>query len=142
MIEDVILTPLNIIDLSDGRVLHGIKKIDSGFNDFGEAYFSEVKPTKIKAWKLHKRMTLNLVVPVGKIRFILFDDRKNKQKKMHEIILSIENYKRLTVPPMIWVGFQGLSTQNSLLLNVANLMHDPEEVERKNIDEIDFDWSK
>ena len=42
---------------------------------------------------------------------------------------------------MIWVGFQGLSDTNSLLLNIANFVHDPEEVDRKNINEIEFDWS-
>ena len=34
-----------------------------------------------------------------------------------------------------------LSRKNSMLLNIANLMHDPKEVDRKNINEIEFDWS-
>ena len=42
MIEDVVLTPLKIIDAPDGRVFHAIKNIDPGFDDFGEAYFSEI----------------------------------------------------------------------------------------------------
>jgi len=141
MIEDVILTPLEIIDVPDGRVFHAIKKIDPGFNDFGEAYFSEIEPNKVKAWKRHREMTLNLVVPNGEIRFVLFDDREDLAKKYQEVVLSTKNYYRLTVPPMIWVGFQGLSKTNSLLLNLANLMHDPQEVDRKNINEIEFDWS-
>ena len=64
MIEDVVLTPLKIIDAPDGRVFHAIKNIDPGFDDFGEAYFSEINSKKIKAWKRHREMTLNLVVPV------------------------------------------------------------------------------
>ena len=142
MIEDVILTPLKIIDVPDGRVFHAIKEIDPGFNNFGEAYFSEIEPRKIKAWKRHKKMTLNLIVPNGEIRFVLFDDRKSKTTKFQEVILSTKYYYRLTIPPMIWVGFQGFSKTNSLLLNIANLMHDPEEVDRKDINEIEFDWSK
>ena len=141
MIEDVVLTPLKIIDAPDGRVFHAIKNIDPGFDDFGEAYFSEINSQKIKAWKRHREMTLNLVVPIGEIRFILFDDRGNKDPKFQEVILSTKNYCRLTIPPMIWVGFQGLSDTNSLLLNIANFMHDPEEVDKKNINEIEFDWS-
>ncbi len=141
MIEDIILTPLEIINVPDGRVLHAIKQIDPGFNNFGEAYFSEIEPGKIKAWKRHKQMTLNLVVPIGEIRFILFDDRKGEVTKFQEIVLSTKHYFRLTVPPMIWVGFQGSSRDNSLLLNIADLMHDPEEVDRKGINEIEFDWS-
>ena len=73
MIKDVIINPLKIIDSEDGRVLHGMKRVDLGYKDFGEAYFSEIKSKKIKAWKRHKQMTLNLVVPIGEVRFILFD---------------------------------------------------------------------
>jgi len=141
MIKDVLLTPLKIINVPGGKVLHAIKKIDPGFRDFGEAYFSEIEINEVKAWKRHREMTLNLVVPNGEIRFVLFDDREDMSAKFQEVILSTKNYYRLTVPPMIWVGFQGLSKTNSLLLNIANFMHDPEEVDRKNINEIEFDWS-
>jgi len=43
---------------------------------------------------------------------------------------------------MIWVGFQGLGRQTSFVLNIANIEHSPEEVERKELDEIKFNWSK
>ena len=79
--------------------------------------------------------------PVGEIRFVLIDDREEKSPEFQQVILSTRNYYRLTIPPMIWVGFQGLSDTNSLLLNIANLVHDPEEVDRKNVNEIEFDWS-
>lgn len=140
MIKDVIINPLKIIDLEDGRVLHGIKRVDSGYKDFGEAYFSEIKSKKVKAWKRHKKMTLNLVVPIGKVRFILFDDR-NQRSEFQEVVLSNNSYKRLTIPPLIWFGFQGFSESTSLILNVADIVHDPDEIDRKALDEIDFDWS-
>ena len=50
----------------------------SMINEFGEVYFSSIKPKSVKAWKLHKKMTLNIVVPVGKVRFALFDDSEKK----------------------------------------------------------------
>ena len=37
---------------------------------FGEAYFSKIKFNKIKAWKYHSKMTLNLAVPHGKVKFV------------------------------------------------------------------------
>ncbi len=141
MINDVLITPLNIIDTTGGNVMHAMKEIDVGFSGFGEAYFSEVELKSIKAWKRHRDMTLNLIVPVGKIRFVLFDDRKESDNQFQEIIISRDNYCRLTVPPMIWMGFQGLSSNGSMLLNIANIVHDPEEVDRKDINEIEFDWS-
>jgi len=141
MINGVLLTPLKIIKTESGDVLHSIKSSSQGFNGFGEAYFSEVKPNAIKGWKMHNIMTLNISVPIGKIRFVLFDERSSSDKKFQEVIISKENYFRLTVPPRVWLAFQGLSKSNSLLLNVANVAHDPKESVIKDLHEINFDWS-
>ena len=141
MINDVLLTPLDIIETLGGNIMHAMKEIDAGFYGFGEAYFSEVNFNSIKAWKRHKEMTLNLVVPVGKIKFVLFDNREGSNNQFQEIIISRDNYCRLTVPPMVWVGFKGLSETGSMLLNIANIGHDPLEVDRKNIKEIEFNWN-
>ncbi len=142
MIEGVIVTDLNIISLDEGDVLHCMKKSDSGFEKYGEAYFSEVKPGAIKAWKRHNKMTLNLVVPVGEIKFVIYDDRLNSKTNgdFFEIILSRENYKRLTVQPGLWMAFQGIGNDLSMLLNIANIEHDFSEADRKNINEIKYGW--
>ena len=75
MLDGIIKTKQKIIVADSGSVLHGMKKTDVGYNKFGEVYFSSVKKDVIKAWKLHKEMTLNLVVPIGEVTFVLFDDR-------------------------------------------------------------------
>lgn len=139
MIEGVVLTPLRIIDTPGGDVMHAMKQSDSSFSGFGEAYFSQIEHGAIKAWKRHREMILNLVVPVGEVRFVLYDDREN-QSVFQELLLSPSHYCRLTVPPMVWVGFQGLSSEGSIVLNVANLEHDPLEVDRQEIDQIDYNW--
>ena len=141
MIDNVIITPLEIIETFGGNVMHAMKKTDLGYADFGEAYFSEIEKNKVKAWKRHREMTLNLIVPLGKIKFVLFDDRKESNNRFQEVIISKENYCRLTVPPMIWVGFKGLSSFKSILLNIASIPHNPKEVDKKEIDKIQFDWS-
>ena len=141
MIKGVIITPLKIIDTPGGNVMHAMKESDTGYDNFGEAYFSEINHNTIKAWKRHKEMTLNLIVPVGEIRFVLFDDREAKNSQFQEFIISRNNYCRLTIPPMVWVGFQGLSDGVSVLLNIANIKHNLLEVDKKNIEEIEFNWS-
>jgi len=141
MIKDVIVTRLNVIDTPGGNVLHGMKKSSSGYSGFGEAYFSQIDRGAIKAWKRHKKMTLNLIVPVGKIRFVLFDDREASNTQFQEIVISKSNYCRLTIPPMIWMGFQGLSDGKSMLLNIANIEHNAHEVDKKDIEQIKFNWS-
>jgi len=141
-LEGVLLAPLKIIDTPGGDVLHGLKQSDLGFYGFGEAYFSTVDKGVVKAWKRHHKMVLNMVVPVGTIRFVLFDDRPESTTfgKYQEIFLSRNNYQRLTVPPMLWVGFQGISEGTNILLNVASIPHRPDEAERLALEEIEYHW--
>ena len=149
MIEGVIVTPLKQIYHPKGDVFHAMKCFDPGFEGFGEAYFSSIIGGLIKAWKRHTKMTLNLVCIVGKIHFVLFDGRENSDTKgeFMEITLSPEvtkTYNRLTVPPGVWMGFVGIDKNKSILLNIANIPHDPTEqvnipVEDSNII---FDFNK
>jgi dTDP-4-dehydrorhamnose 3,5-epimerase len=97
-----------------------------------------VNPGAIKGWKRHRAMTCNFVVPSGKIKVVIYDDRVNI---FEEIVLSPNNYIRLTIPPMVWVGFQGLNENPSLLLNIASIIHDPAEAENKDINTIAYNWS-
>lgn len=141
MIQGIILTPLKIIDLDDGNVMHAMRNTDQGFSDFGEVYFSEIYPGRVKAWKRHREMVCNFVVPQGEIRIVLFDDRDKNMNYFNEFKLSTHNYMRLTIPPMIWAGFQGLDENKSILLNIASIIHNPTETDNKNIEEIEYDWS-
>ena len=142
MIDGVIFTPLSVIDTKGGDVMHAMKAGDHGYNGFGEAYFSTVESNAIKGWKLHHKMVLNLVVPVGAVRFVIFDDRigSKTKGKFSSFTLSRKNYGRLTVPKNLWVAFQGMGDKDSLLLNIASISHNDHEEERKNLEEIDYDW--
>lgn len=140
--QDAQLVPLKIITVEGGDVLHALKKTDPEFDQFGEAYFSTVHKNSIKGWKCHRIMTLNLVVPIGEIKFVLYDDRPESAtcNQFFSINLSINNYHRLIVPPKIWVAFQGLSNETNLLLNIANLPHDPEEADHCDIISLPYPW--
>ena len=138
---DILVTPLSRIKTEGGDVLHAIKNTDNGFTRFGEAYFSEIDFGEIKAWKRHVTMTLNLVVPSGRVKFVFLamEHRKISAYRIEEI--GDERYARITVPPGIWFGFQGLTKPTSLVLNVASEAHDPNEVERISKEAVDFSWS-
>jgi dTDP-4-dehydrorhamnose 3,5-epimerase len=143
MIDGVVVTPLSIIDTDGGDVLHAMKSTDIGYSGYGEAYFSTVESGAVKGWKRHNEMVSNLVVPVGMIRFVLYDDRTNSKTngEFSEITLSLLNYKRLTIPPKLWLGFQGVDNQTSLLLNIANISHQVNEVDRLDLNGLKYDWS-
>lgn len=142
-VDGVLLTPLKKIHHPKGDVFHGMKKSDIGFSGFGEAYFSTIHHMDIKPWKKHLRMTLNFVVPMGAIRFVIYDDREESvtNGNFFDVTLGVENYQRITIPPNVWVAFYGEGEAYNLLLNLANLEHDPLEVERKDeLDEIEYKW--
>ena len=142
MIDGTILTPLKIIDHPLGDVFHGMKSTDNGFLGFEEAYFSTIQCGVIKPWKKHINMTLNLIVPVGEVKFVLYDDRLNSKTngQFMDVSLSLKNYHRLTVPPNVWMAFKGEDTNINLLLNIANMEHDPQEVVRTDLNKIKFQW--
>jgi len=135
--DGVIITPLKQIHNPKGDIFHAMKKSDDGFDGFGEAYFSTVHKGDIKGWKKHTKMTLNLVVPVGEIEFVVYNENNNK---FFDIILSQNNYKRLTVKPNLWMAFRGLE-ENSMLLNLASIEHDPNEAVNIDIKEIEYEWN-
>ena len=138
-LADILVTPLMRIPTIGGDVIHALKNSDNGFNGFGEVYFSWVERGAIKAWKCHQHMTLNLVVPLGEISFVFH--KKDQENCFRTENIGEEKYVRLTVPPGIWFGFQGRGSGQSLLMNLADMAHDPDEVLRKKTSEFVYNWS-
>lgn len=132
--DGVILTPLKQFYTPKGDVFHAMKKSDNGFAGFGEAYFSSVNKGDIKGWKKHTKMTLNLIVPVGEIEFVVYNENS---KEFFSVALSQKNYQRLSVAPGLWMAFRGIN-ENNLLLNIASIEHDPSEAVAKDISEIKY----
>ncbi len=126
--------PLKRIGVEGGDVLHVLKSTDRQYNCFNEAYFSIIKSGSIKAWKKHQRMTLNIVVPIGNVQFIFYED----QKLILNTIIGEDNYCLLTIRPGIWFGFKGLSESDSYILNIADIIHDGNEVERQPLNFLKF----
>lgn len=141
MIEGILLHHLKHIIVPKGDIYHAIKSTDDGFVGFGEAYFSQIEHNQIKGWKRHNRITLNLIVPIGTIKFVFYDDREGSATKgeFTEIILSPEiNYQRITVPPRIWMAFYGVGLGISMLMDIIPEPHDPSEVSKMSLDEIAY----
>jgi dTDP-4-dehydrorhamnose 3,5-epimerase len=135
-LDGIILTPLKQIFNPKGDVYHAMKKSDIGFDGFGEAYFSTINQYDIKGWKKHTKMTLNLVVPVGEIEFVVHD---NNSKEFFSVKISQNNYQRLTVKPNLWLAFKGIGI-NNVLLNLSNIEHDSSESENMALIDIQHEW--
>jgi len=144
MIEGVIISPLRQIFDERGKVMHMLRKDSPIFSEFGEIYFSCTCPGAIKAWHLHKEMTLNYAAIHGSIKCVLFDDRPNSKTRgcVEEYFLSPENYSLITVPPLVWNGWKGMGNETSIVANCATIPHDPNEIKRKPATDpsIPYDW--
>lgn len=119
-----VVYPSRIIPHPKGNVFHGLKRSDPGFVDFGEAYFSMVLHGEIKGWKKHLQMAMNLLVPVGMIRFHLETDQAGE---VEFVTLGERDYRRLFVPPGVWLAFEGIGKSTNLLMNLASIEHEPNE---------------
>ena len=88
---------------------------------------------------MHKKMTLNLVVPNGKC-FLFYDSRRNSKTLIVFLKLFFQkNYKLLTVFLIFGLDLKAYQKTN-LICNIADIEHDDNEILRKNIDEINFNW--
>ena len=133
----VIVAEPKTISVPGGDVRHGLSLTDDVFNGFGEAYFSNVAYGAVKAWKKHTRLTMNLLVPVGLVEFVFVNP---KDGVFASIEVGEQAYRRLTVKPNIWFGFCGLFEKTSIILNIADMKHDPSEVKRLPTDQIQYFW--
>ncbi len=134
--DGLTLTPLKRIYNPKGDIFHALKQSEQGFCGFGEAYFSTVNQGVIKGWKKHTKMTLNLIVLVGAIKFVIY---KEDSKEFFEVVLSPNNYQRLTISPNLWVSFTGVDESN-ILLNIASIEHNPLESINLPLESIKYEW--
>ena len=141
---EVLLSKLRKIAVEKGDVYHGMKEGERGYHGFGELYFSRVDYSETKGWKKHNRLTLNLMVPAGEVRFVLFDSDPETGLPTNLVAdyrLGADiNHQRLTVPPGIWMAFQGCSDKLNLVANVIAEHHDPAESQNIDLSAVSFDW--
>jgi|TARA_B110000881_G_C18509153_1_gene481287 dTDP-4-dehydrorhamnose 3,5-epimerase len=145
MIADIEITKLKQIMDERGKIMHMMRVDNPIFKKFGEIYFSTVKPEFIKAWHLHKEATLNYACIKGKVKLVLFDDRKESKTlgEYQELILSPEDYFMVTIPPLVWNGFKGIDQEESIIANCMSIPHDEKEMIRKEIldKKFNYNWS-
>ena len=107
------------------KILSSSSKIYKGF---GELYITTLNKNISKGWNFHKRMTLNLFVIKGKVKFYL-----KKNNKLVKKTLSENKNEILTIKPKVWVKIVNLADEKSKLINFANLKYNQNEIIKKEI---------
>jgi dTDP-4-dehydrorhamnose 3,5-epimerase len=138
-IPGLTITPLRRIHHELGDILHIMRTSTNESLDIKEIYASSVSRFKRKGWKRHLRLTLNLVVIEGAINFSFVDDRENNGKivALSYHVDPLHNHSQITVPPLVWVAFEGLKASNILVNCIAEL-HDPLEQQNIPLDSFPF----
>ena len=144
-IHDVQVTPLRRIPDERGAVFHMLREDSPVFERFGEIYFSVAYPGVVKGWHVHRQMTLNYAVPVGMVKLVCYDDRRDSPTRgaVQELHVGELNYVLVTIPPLVWNGFKGEGSQTALVANCATIPHDPGEIDRVDPfeNDIPYDWA-
>lgn len=131
MQSSYLIKDLTIIPNVKGDIYKALSCDDLTFNGIEEAYFTCIKYKETKGWKKHLKMQLNLIVVSGVVEFHIKDDSKELVKNIE---MSANKLARLTIFPGVWVSFTGSSNEKNMILNLANLKHDPLEVSNKPLD--------
>lgn len=139
-LENIVFSPLKIIQTPKGAVKKNIQVDSNTFFGFGESYFSEIFEQDIKGWKKHKEMILNLTVVSGEVTFVFYDDRDKENPKFEEYTIGDQNYARITVPSNIWFAFKGIASPKSIIHNLSSILHDDLEVETLPLDQKQFPY--
>ena len=139
--EGVRFSPMDPVSAVGGDVLRALKVSDPCFTEFGEAYFTKIDSGHIKGWTRHNRMTLNLFVCSGAVRFVIHDDGQESGSGDEFEVYELDcagNYGRLTIRPGLWLAFTGIPS--GTVLNIADIEHDPSESDKLSIHKIAYDW--
>lgn len=144
MIDGVnVIRPRTICD-ERGKILHMMKSTDEHFSKFGEIYFSCGFPDIVKAWHIHKEMSLNNCCVAGMMKLVLYDDREESATRgnLMEIFMGEENRLLVQIPPRITNGYKTYGDKQAILANCPDMAHDKNEliyIDPFNND-IPYDW--
>jgi dTDP-4-dehydrorhamnose 3,5-epimerase len=142
-IVGVVVEARSIIADANGAVLHGWSVTGSSA-PVAEVYCSVVRGGAIRAWKRHRQMTQRLLVPSGRVLFVIYDSRPESSTagSVMEVESGREAYGLLIIPPMLWYGFAGIASGESIIVNSPDMVHDPDEIDRLGpcAEEIPYTW--
>ena len=86
LLDQIQVKPQQQISTAGGDVWHALKSTEDSFIGFGEAYFSWVEPrARLEA---AFKMTMNLIVPIGTVRFIFMSWKIIFEKKIGAFLCS------------------------------------------------------
>ncbi len=139
---------MKVIPDERGRVMEIFRRDDPIFHKFGQVYMTTVYPGVVKAWHYHKKQTDNLAVVRGMLKLALYDDREGSPTRgqLDELFIGEHNPCLVRIPPMVYHGFKGISTEETVVINCPTEPYnhaDPDEYRiEAHTDKIPYEWAR
>ena len=146
MVEGVQVKRLKVVSDERGFLMEMLRSDDSLFKKFGQAYLTAVNPGYVKAWHYHKKQTDNFVCVKGRVKVVLYDNRKNSKTKgrIQEFFLSYENPLLVQIPPGVLHGFEADCDEESCIINFPTELYNYKEPDEHRVPfdskEIPYKW--
>ena len=102
-----------------------------------ELYCTWINYNQIKGWNFHKKMTVTLIVLLGRVKFVIYEP-KNLLFKSY--IIGENKVKKIIIPPGFFFGIKNLSRSKSLILNMASIKHSKKEFIKIPLNKIKYSW--
>jgi dTDP-4-dehydrorhamnose 3,5-epimerase len=120
-IQGVETKKLTTIADERGMLMEILRRDDAIFMKFGQVYVTTAFPGVVKAWHYHRVQLDNFCCLAGQIKLVLYDDRKESPTRgaVNEFFLGPRNPLVVRVPPLVFHGFKGTGTVESLVMNVS-----------------------
>ena len=148
MIDGVTVKKLKVNADARGRLMEVLRADDPLFKKFGQTYVTSVYPGVTKAWHCHRLQTDHMACVHGMVRLALYDGREESPThgQVLEVAFGVHNPVLVVIPPGVWHGFQGLGTEESVVLNAPTELYNYTEPDELRLDphdnKIPFDWRK
>lgn len=146
MIEGVKTKKLRVIPDERGRLMEILRSDDEMFSRFGQVYMTTTYPQVVKAWHYHKEQDDNIVVAVGMLKLVLFDDRKGSPTRgqVNEFFIGEHNPMLVHVPADVYHGWKCISQTEALVINTTTRPYDHEDPDEYRLpwdtDQVPYDW--
>lgn len=147
MIDGVQVKQLAIHEDERGRLMEILRVDDSLFKKFGQTYMTVCKPGFAKAWHRHKVQWDNFTCVSGTMRLVMYDAREDSPTKgeLQEFLISQDNPILVTIPPMVFHGFECASEEEAITINTPTEPYNPDDPDELRIPyddpSIPFKWS-
>ena len=148
MIHEVRTKQLKVIPDERGRLMEILRSDDELFQRFGQVYMTTAYPGVVKAWHFHRKQTDHFSVVKGMMKLVLYDAREKSPTygEVNEFFLGEHNPILVRIPPLVYHGFKGISTEETIVINIPTEPYcydEPDEFRLEAHDStIPYDWSR